>query len=687
MRKKENENAEQVNVQQTKMKQTKQKLLKLQKKKQRRLSHHKMLVLLIGVVLVSTVLGMIFYLQYRGEKPLISKEENKAIRMIEDLSLHNISADMDYIKQITGTIRQKDEDTWNAEEYFLLAVESYMDYKDAEAKDLFLAAISHIEEKTDGFVKVATGFYLSNLEDCQLDEILEQMNQIFPTLRVNDWNENIDVILSYTYVVMNEAAGREVCISYFEDILKEEKKLSVSTILNVKNNLGVMYSASGNYAKGLEQSLSVIALAQEKNNAYFEAKASADLSAIYNALENYEKAEEASYSAMEVKIDDPMEAVFIKSYAIGNLCQAVFAVGDYEKGIALREELESLYPDLPEEESYGYRVSMEVFEAEYYVKNGEFDRAKECIINAEEYLDQATSSSTLNTRLLYLLAYGDYLAATGQSQEALGKFKEALENADSDAYYKKIILSKMVDLTTAEHASDEAIKYYEAINQIYDDESSRLNNDYADYCIQKYNNERENIRINEEKIRRRIYWSSIISVLMILLIGILMKLKNLQRTNKMDSLTQCYNRNYFEQIYAKHKKEQNTMNLIMFDIDNFKKINDTYGHMKGDEVLRQLGAIARKIVGKQGQVFRYGGEEFVVILTKTSLHGAEVFAERIRDNVEHFKWKDIGKVTISVGVASNSNEEREEELLLLADECLYCSKEKGKNQVTINGYA
>lgn len=129
------------------------------------------------------------------------------------------------------------------------------------------------------------------------------------------------------------------------------------------------------------------------------------------------------------------------------------------------------------------------------------------------------------------------------------------------------------------------------------------------------------------------------------------------------------------------------MSVITFDIDHFKKINDTYGHPGGDYVLREMGQLIQsKLVRSHDYFARYGGEEFVLILQATPIKTANDVAERIRQTIEFhpflFNDKPI-KVTISIGVAEKKENETWENLYNNADKALYSSKQAGRNRVTV----
>lgn len=164
----------------------------------------------------------------------------------------------------------------------------------------------------------------------------------------------------------------------------------------------------------------------------------------------------------------------------------------------------------------------------------------------------------------------------------------------------------------------------------------------------------------------------------------------LQRISDMairDELTGVYNRRYLmERITEETVRSQRsgaTFCLCMVDIDFFKKINDGYGHLGGDEVLRRVARTASGAL-REGDFFgRYGGEEFAILLTNTTLDGAMVTAERVRTQIHDLRFPEINdnlQVSISLGVAEHLRQDPAAATLQQADEALYRAKHNGRNQ-------
>ncbi len=161
----------------------------------------------------------------------------------------------------------------------------------------------------------------------------------------------------------------------------------------------------------------------------------------------------------------------------------------------------------------------------------------------------------------------------------------------------------------------------------------------------------------------------------------------------IDPLTGILNRRGFEarakQTFADQATPSKGTCLLMFDIDHFKKINDTYGHLFGDKVIRGIAETLKSKVRGQDSVARLGGEEFAVLLAETDTSGAHVVAEQIRQTIEKCKihrldtQEKIGGITISIGIASYTSGVSLVDLLDQADKALYISKGQGRNRTTV----
>lgn len=168
--------------------------------------------------------------------------------------------------------------------------------------------------------------------------------------------------------------------------------------------------------------------------------------------------------------------------------------------------------------------------------------------------------------------------------------------------------------------------------------------------------------------------------------------RQLERMAHMDILTQVTNRRGFDDAVKRELKraerDRQPLSLLLMDIDHFKQFNDNYGHIKGDECLREVGQCLKGALLRPADlVARYGGEEFVVILPDTNLNCAKFVAERLRDWIERLavehKFSSAAEVvTVSVGISiADEGQQDVPALLEIADKGLYYAKENGRNKV------
>jgi diguanylate cyclase (GGDEF)-like protein len=168
------------------------------------------------------------------------------------------------------------------------------------------------------------------------------------------------------------------------------------------------------------------------------------------------------------------------------------------------------------------------------------------------------------------------------------------------------------------------------------------------------------------------------------------KTEELQRLAITDSLTQLYNRRYFSEISAQvfemGKREHEPLSIMMIDIDRFKRVNDTYGHQVGDRVIIKLAEVIHAIKRKSDVACRYGGEEFVLLLPRTTSEGAFKLAQHIRKEIEKTEIvldeERRIKFTVSLGVseADYNRDSHIEEVIRRADDAMYMAKKEGRNR-------
>ena len=159
--------------------------------------------------------------------------------------------------------------------------------------------------------------------------------------------------------------------------------------------------------------------------------------------------------------------------------------------------------------------------------------------------------------------------------------------------------------------------------------------------------------------------------------------EEVQRLSITDDLTGLHNYRHFyktlELEIARLKRQKTALSLLMFDMDNFKRYNDLYGHLEGDKVLKKVGEVVDRLIRSHvDSGYRYGGDEFAVLLVGATLDQAMPIAERLRISIEQAGFRDI---SVSIGVTEFYPDYNLREFVRLADDSLYAAKHSGGNRV------
>ncbi|HEX4943466.1 MAG TPA: bacteriohemerythrin [Usitatibacteraceae bacterium] len=170
--------------------------------------------------------------------------------------------------------------------------------------------------------------------------------------------------------------------------------------------------------------------------------------------------------------------------------------------------------------------------------------------------------------------------------------------------------------------------------------------------------------------------------------GLRERVSQLERLAATDHLTGAWNRSHFDRLIdaeiARSTGSRQPVSLVLLDIDHFKRINDTFGHGMGDSVLRELVRLVQSRIRASDVLFRWGGEEFTVLVASAGYRGAERVAENLRAAVAGHEFRGVGTVTISLGVAEHAGGEDPQSWFRRLDETLYAAKNGGRNRVVVD---
>ncbi|BHH84674.1 sensor domain-containing diguanylate cyclase [Desulforhopalus sp. 52FAK] len=289
------------------------------------------------------------------------------------------------------------------------------------------------------------------------------------------------------------------------------------------------------------------------------------------------------------------------------------------------------------------------------------DRAPSDILQKSSILDVANLLSAIYTN-----------KETAQNVRQLQEKLESFFSMDSDKTRELLdtVATQSIEILNIFEIDPGDIKPYSQMLQEANDELGKLNLSYEQLVLE----------LKESKAKAETFATELRNAN-----------SKLEKLAFRDGLTNLYNHRYFQEILAKEiarvERYGHPIALLLFDIDHFKKVNDTYGHPAGDQVLINMAQAITKAVRPSDIIARYGGEEFAVILPETNFTGMKVFAERLRRCVAAVSTEVENhsiKVTISCGGAHYTSGDTISPSLIIsaADRALYMSKENGRNMVT-----
>ncbi len=251
------------------------------------------------------------------------------------------------------------------------------------------------------------------------------------------------------------------------------------------------------------------------------------------------------------------------------------------------------------------------------------------------------------------------------------------------------------DLDTLEHAKEsfknsykeiakESLNSYKTTNEKFG-ELTKLNKDTVEKC----NEQHIDLNALSEKFHDiHTHMSDEVNKANKVISDLHQKVKILEETSNLDPLTKVFNRralsSYLSEVCS-NKSVPYTLHVMMIDIDNFKTINDKYGHVAGDKILIFISNILRKTLRDGDKIFRYGGEEFTIVINRNSNEQCEIIANRLLHLISSNNLIYMGErisVTASIGVTKLKESDTPDSLLSRADKALYNSKKSGKNMVS-----
>ncbi|WP_226684135.1 tetratricopeptide repeat-containing diguanylate cyclase [Shewanella indica] len=472
-------------------------------------------------------------------------------------------------------------------------------------------------------------------------------------------------------------------------------------IADARSMRGAMYSFQGNFALALEDLLTAQQLYEQLKLDYWSRYNLVDLATSFrrfgdpqSALNYYRQLEQA------YRQGGHEEQAYIVN---GEMAIALEELGDFEAAVT---KFQQSYNYLKRQgmtvEAAGVSVNM----AGSLLKLDRIEDAKQALERAKPFVTEQ-QGGFYSFMQLYS---ADVLLRQGQAEQAmvpLAKAEQSFRDISNDRGLAELYLLKS-EVLAAQGLWQESTNVLKSYISLHSELDSKLQSYRTTEMRTRFNADRmakenqrllESERLKEQEVQilqqnRLLQLAVLILASIIIFIMAILAYKQTGRSRQFqkiahtDHLTQLANRRYTyqrgEALFNQAKHSGVPMSVILFDADNFKDINDQFGHDGGDKVLQHLASVSQTLIREQDLLGRIGGEEFLLLLPETSREECLKIAERLRQTLAESSPEALAgesRVTISAGVATLNTELQFSELLKLADNALYCAKNKGRNRV------
>ncbi len=410
-----------------------------------------------------------------------------------------------------------------------------------------------------------------------------------------------------------------------------------------------------------------------------------DIANYYISDCNYDEAEKIIQNVYSIcpvsEIDDPQ----VRSYAYR--MEAILArhKGDLKSALTAIDESDRIAAEYPDQFWHDPYIAInDAVRSGIIFDEGRIEDAENLI---DEYRDSDYFSIPVFADIMtrdFVLPYYDTackLAAYHGDEDMLMQLLEKSYAAGSQYGFKKKVLNIILDILNGDYTLTEQTraKLTDSTLDIYGQITEEQSNEYAAMINSPLEDGiREQAQLQQEKIEQELALRIYAITILITLIAITI-LTLVIRRSLTDPLTGIGNRRALDYRLGILHILGRRVHILMIDADDFKQINDNSAHDQGDVVLRRIGGLLNAMKGVSTRSFRYGGEEFVMIVNYLDTNATVRLAENIRRDIEWQTWDFPRKITISIGVSSGK---ATMETVRLADECMYHSKTHGKNTVS-----
>jgi len=475
-------------------------------------------------------------------------------------------------------------------------------------------------------------------------------------------------------------------------------------------NLGAIYYLTEQYEKSLTMLNSALVIANTLDNNELKGSVNSELGILYSYMSNPKKSVKFYQASYEYFKKAGMELYALNS--LQNIAVNHMDEGRYEQAILLFEEIIESADKFSNNEILG-GIYIRLAMSHAVKKVPDLDVAYQYITVAEKYIEGVQQHNALlyfNVNKAFVLEvmerYDEALKCLDIAEKLLAR---NTKTKNTLSHYNLMYLQSQVYYKTQRYQQAYK-KQSQYLTRLFKDQQNsnmgkieelRLSFESEQADLQKKILEQEesvqimqlnDVTYHEKNLQLLIaFVALLIATLAWFLLKMVKNQKHLVHISQIDDLTGVVNRRRLmelgEKMFTQAKKDNQCFSVLMLDVDNFKVINDTFGHSVGDKVLKDIAGLANEIMRETDCFGRFGGEEFISLLPKTSQQNANDIAERLRLSIQNKIWSytNLTKVTVSIGISSLQNENDTSFSLLLkdADVMMYKAKNLGRNKVCV----
>ncbi len=457
------------------------------------------------------------------------------------------------------------------------------------------------------------------------------------------------------------------------------------------NNTGVACLYLGDYTGALEYHSRSLALYEQLGSLPGQGKTLLNIGVVHFELGHFEEA--LGYLLNSLQLEETLEEKHTYALVLGNLGRTHLKLGNYTGALSSVQESLSLMEALGDRLGSSYAHDDLGLVYQQFAQETEAHRCWTASLKIKEEVGDKKGAAETSLHLGRLYLSGGTLHNLDRALEVLRTGLLGAQEADAkvEAYLCHQVLAEVYQQRGEFREACEHLERYAALkSEVFNTDSDlRFQSLRVRSEVEQAEREREIYRLNNVEL------ANALSELHELTTSLRRAdeeksqlLKQLEIQAQRDALTGLYNRRYLdvqlEREFSRANRFARTLSVVMCDIDNFKRVNDSYSHQVGDDVLRRVAGILNASLRKVDTLARYGGEEFVMLLPETSAGEAARLCERMRGVVERHPWTELYsglEVTVSIGISDDLTAPNHEKLIYHADHNLYQAKRAGKNQV------